>query len=649
MPPHRIRRGVCRLVALLLLAAPAALEAQQPPPARPDTIPRRTRPDTLRPEQGDSVRLRVPAGEPPADTVRTPQQDTVPADSLLPAPHLPAYPRPDTAGTWRGSWVWGREALARFHGISLLDLLARIPGVLITRGGGYGQPVAVSPFGAGGGRTRVFLDGWEVDPLGSATLDLQEVSLTELEEIRVERRLDELRIEVLPFRIQDRRPFSQVEMGVGDPAIRFLRTLYSDAVGERNVVTIGFDITDTERLRQQGPFSVSNIAARWSYRLSGRTGVQLEYRQTEVERADTAFPESAERGMLVLRGRMNPARGLFLDAMLGQSWRDPESEDRLRFRGGTTQLGLRALLRGRAGWVEGSARLREVTDQVYAAPTSDLTVRAGSRSIPGLELEGSARTAGLAGEAGTELQGSVRLGPFAGASLFASVAAGSRGAGMILRDSVVLTAHPPFLARQIELDTVPVFGSASSSLDGLRVGAEWSRGGALVGASLLRHDLDRFVPFGLGFGGDTAVTETTEATGFEAYLSVPFLRRIFLLEGWYTRWTDIGGRPFLPEDQGRAALEFHNLYYTGNLEPTFRVEVVRRGPALIPTAATLPGFPSPSRAYTMVNAFVQVRVIDVRAFVLVENAFNLRTAEEIPGRFLPPARAVYGVRWFFRN
>src|SRR3712207_8084660 len=73
---------------------------------------------------------------------RPPRSTLFPYPTLFrpgPAPLFPAWPQPDSAGFWHGPWTWDREALGRFHGTSLLDLLRTIPGVTITPGGGYGQ------------------------------------------------------------------------------------------------------------------------------------------------------------------------------------------------------------------------------------------------------------------------------------------------------------------------------------------------------------------------------------------------------------------------------------------------------------------------------------------------------------------------------
>lgn len=224
---------------------------------------------------------------------------------------------------------------------------------------------------------------------------------------------------------------------------------------------------------------------------------------------------------------------------------------------------------------------------------------------------------------------------------------------LITRDSVaVYVPSIPLLARA---DTMPLFGSVSPSLSGFRAGAEWARPGAVAGAALVVLDEDVAAPFGLRLDEDLGRATTAEAsTGVEAYVSVPLLRRWLRLDGGYTYWTDTGGRPYLAEDEGRAALEFHDVFYTGNLEPTLRFEMVRRGSALTPLPDRTPGdeqFPEPvmSQAYTLFNAYLQVRVIDVRAFVVVENVFNLRGAADVPGRPFPGARAIFGIRWYFRN
>lgn len=649
---HRLVRAAGRggwIAAALLCLLPAALAAQNPPRTpRPDTA-RVQRPDTTR---RDTTTFRVPAAALPVDTFLTRKKDSLPPDSLRPAPHVPLYPAPDSAGFWKGTWVWDRAALQRFHGLSLLDLLIRVPGATITRARGYGPSAGVAPFGLGGGRTRVFIDGWELDPLRSATVDLQQLSLVDLEEVRVERRLNELRIDVRTFRLVDRRTYSQIEAGTGDPRIRVLRGLYSQALGGRDVLFFGFDVSDTEGYRRQEPFSVNTIITRWSHRLTPGLGFQAEYRNSDVERRDS-FPESGTRRDLILRGVATPFPGLTLEGTASRSRWSPGGRE-LFHRIDSDRLSGRALLQGGFGWIEGSAQLRRNDDEGVPAPASELAVRAGVRAGPVLEVQGSARAATVGGEAGSELQGSVRTVRLAGISLFGSVTAGSRGIGLVRGDTVVALAKPDTV-HKITHDTVPLFATVVPTLAGIRAGAEWQRTGAVLGAAFLSLRPDRVAPFALPLDAGRAVVSTDAATGFEGYASTPVLRRQLRLEGWYTFWTATGGHPYLPKDQGRVALEYHDVYYTGNLEPTLRVEMVRRGRSLLP-AVDSAAAPRTAVAYTVFNAFLQLRIIDVRAFIIAENVFNLRTAvdiraidEPLPGRLSPGASILYGVRWCFRN
>ena len=53
--------------------------------------------------------------------------------------------------------------------------------------------------------------------------------------------------------------------------------------------------------------------------------------------------------------------------------------------------------------------------------------------------------------------------------------------------------------------------------------------------------------------------------------------------------------------------------------------------------------------YALYNWYVQVRIIDIRIFWRYENAFVYRGPYDVAGSVVPGGRALYGVRWFFRN
>jgi hypothetical protein len=116
----------------------------------------------------------------------------------------------------------------------------------------------------------------------------------------------------------------------------------------------------------------------------------------------------------------------------------------------------------------------------------------------------------------------------------------------------------------------------------------------------------------------------------------------------YTDFLTDPERPYLPQRFGRAALEFHGLYFNGNFEPTLRSEVLARGKSLTINPQT-GVFDTLTEPYATFNFYVQLRVLDVRAFWRMENAFNRDRAFDVPGLRLPGVRTMFGVRWFFRD
>jgi hypothetical protein len=53
--------------------------------------------------------------------------------------------------------------------------------------------------------------------------------------------------------------------------------------------------------------------------------------------------------------------------------------------------------------------------------------------------------------------------------------------------------------------------------------------------------------------------------------------------------------------------------------------------------------------YAIFKWLAQVRIIDIRIFWRFENAFVERGLYDVPTGVIPGPRALYGVRWFFRN
>jgi hypothetical protein len=107
----------------------------------------------------------------------------------------------------------------------------------------------------------------------------------------------------------------------------------------------------------------------------------------------------------------------------------------------------------------------------------------------------------------------------------------------------------------------------------------------------------------------------------------------------------------MPTRTYRAGLELHSIpLKSGNLELYGRVERVYRGQmfAFDRAAATPADALVTLPAIGVFNAYFQLRIIDVRAFVRYEDPQG-QVIAEVPNRFLRGPRIFYGVKWQFYN
>jgi hypothetical protein len=635
---------------LLVLAAPPLAGAQEPVP--PDTVP-------VVPTVPDDP-------EPALEPAEAAPRDTVPGDTVPPppgpAPNFPEFPDLRQTGFAAGVWSWTPDETGRFHGLSLLDLLERVPGVVITRTGSFGRPAGVAPLGAGGGRLRVFVDGWELPALHAGTFDPQRIPLVDLRSVRVVRTLTEVRLEVQTFRMPDDRPFAQIEGIDGDYGTRALRGFFARRLGNRAALQVGLDLVDTDGFRREEPFAANSVFARLGYAFSPEAGLQADFRRsgfiTGTPATDAPGTASdAERVEALLRGRARIAGPLWVDAAVGRSRLVPAAADITTPEGEATQAMVRAALELPPGVV--SAAVRTFRGEGPFSPEgTELSGRAELSPAPAVAAWGEARATRWGGVLGVEAEGGARLGPWGGVSLLGTAGGGTRGL-RFARDTVVELREMAGIgdpARVIEVRTL-VPRDAASSLHGLRAGAEWTGGLVRAGAAYVLHDAGTLVPYGHAFDAGVEPYEGARVSGVEAHLSVPLLWPQLRLEGWYTGWFSPPVRPYLPSRQALAALEFHGLFREGNLEPTIRLEAVARDRTIAFSTARFTDPEDPDAdprprtvmgSYVVFSLYAQVRILDVRAFYRLDNLADWRTAD-VPGRTLPGTRGMFGVRWFFQD
>jgi hypothetical protein len=645
------------LLALLAGAVlPFSGSAQEPtprPPARPDTI------------RGDTLRVPIPPEGVVRDTLPRDTLRTRVPDTLRPPPHIPRFPEPGPTGWAEARWEWTREELLRYQNLSLLELLERVPGLVATRAGGPGAPAGTAAFGQAGGRMRVFRDGFELDPLGVATLDLQQIGVVDLDLVRVERTLAETRVHLRTFQLEDMRPFSEIEVGTGNFQARFLRAMFVRPAFANSVVTAAFDLSNAGGYRVVEPSSFTSARLRWDVPLGVASGLQLEYVQGAASRERSVFPMDFDRRELVLRGRTRIGTRLHAEALVGRASHDPArgvdpltgrpvpidaATDTLDLPASSTQFRVRSLLELGIGYVEGSALARVGAERGFSGPGTELGARAGLHPAGWLGAEGEARTMTTAAGSATALQATVRTGPVLGLTLFGNVSAGERWVTLredvrtVLPDSVTEAGDT---LRRVAFDAS--FTDVRAGAGGARLGAELGGSRLRLAGALVRSSPTTVVPFGLGFDRGMPATSVGAANGVEgrASLALPGILEGLTLDGWYVHWNDRGNRPYLPAGQGLAAAAFTGVYLDGQFEPYARLAGSFRGRTPVPgeNGTTMVEL----APYTMLDFALQLRILDVRAFFLWENILNELEAQAVPGRLLPSTRTLYGIRWFFRN
>ena len=217
------------LGALAGAVLPADSGAQVP--VRRDTMSRRDTARTRVDTAGGRRKL-PPAGK---DTIRVPVPPH--ADSMIKIDStirgivpLPVVVKPDTikAPLSRAEAppileigmprIYDRTALFATGALTLIDLLGRVPGLTEFATGFLAAPAVIASQGDLR-RIRVFLDGLELDPMDRRSRGVapaNDLPLHALEEIRIERGAEEVRVYARSWRIDRTIPYTRADIATGD-------------------------------------------------------------------------------------------------------------------------------------------------------------------------------------------------------------------------------------------------------------------------------------------------------------------------------------------------------------------------------------------------------------------------------------------------
>jgi hypothetical protein len=566
----------------------------------------------------------------PPDPQRPPPDTVAAVADTVPPRTFPPLEVPREVGFAAGTWRWDRTALLNETGVSVADLLERVPGLLVVRTGTILQPAGVSAFGAGG-RVEVELDGFLLDPLHAAAVDLGEIPLASIAELVVERRLDGVRIRLRSDEPVAQQPYTRVEAGLGLPEANMFRGLF---LTPRFLIgPLGAAVDRLDGIGTAGRAGADVFAGwvRWGWNAE-RHGVLFEHRRHTLRRTgQSPWLERRARSDYILRGRRMLSDDLVAEVFAGHS-----REERTPATGGGTpddvirdgyQAGARAALDTGPLDLLGALRFRTSAE----LPGVQATVRAALRPGPvglAFEVDHAVWDAGPA----TMLSGRASLAPTQELLLFAEAATGRRGAP----------------ARPDTVESRP--GALLAQRTALRAGAEARLLGATVGGAVVRIDADSIHAFGLPFDSLNRSFPGGVVTGWEASASIPLWQRRITLFGSATTWFDGMPWAYLPEREARGGIQLRfDPLPTGNLEVEGRLSALHRGFTLVPFDPADPAAPlTVAPESTRFIGEIFLRIIDVRIFFRYDDFADAEPAL-IPG--VPPggARLMYGVKWHFWN
>ena len=114
--------------------------------------------------------------------------------------------------------IYDRTAMFATGALTLIDLLGRVPGLTEYAAGFLAAPAVIASQGDLR-RIRVFLDGLELDPMDRRSRGVagaNDLPLHALEDIRIERGAEEVRVSARSWRIDRTIPYTRADIATGD-------------------------------------------------------------------------------------------------------------------------------------------------------------------------------------------------------------------------------------------------------------------------------------------------------------------------------------------------------------------------------------------------------------------------------------------------
>ena len=207
--------------------------------------------------------LPLPADSAPRDS--TAKKDTATKrDTVIAAFAQAEMPRVLDVGQ---SYSWDREALFNTGALTLVQVLDRVPGLTIFQSGWITSPQFVSYLG-NPTRVRVYLDGVELIALGNSTsspLDLASVAIWNVDNMTLERGVDELRIHLRSWHVTHTHTQSRVDIVTGDLGTNMLRAFFGKRWENGFGLQFGGQVYGTAANLKDGSGDANDLMLRFGY------------------------------------------------------------------------------------------------------------------------------------------------------------------------------------------------------------------------------------------------------------------------------------------------------------------------------------------------------------------------------------------------
>jgi len=648
---------------------------------RRDTMPSRVDSSRVprRPVGRDTVRIPLPPRAdsiPRGDTTRVAKPKTA-ADTIKPPLARAPLPPIIEIGPAR---VYDRTALFATGALTLSDLLGRVPGLTEFTTGWIGAPSAVAVLGDPR-RVRLFLDGVELDPLDPrqrGAPSVNDLPILSLEEVRIERGADEVRVYARTWRVDRTTPFTRADVATGDQNTNLYRAFFGRRFAHGEALQLAAEQYSTQPIRALPSSDALNLMLRagttrgpWSVDLftqrSSRNRAQWVGFGNVDQTTDTIPGLDGVRTTAYARvGNGDPERGRWFQATAaatGFRLAPRESNDFASTLTGsdtssvpdsTTYEGQYVISAGTLYGpfrVSASERLRAFSGRFASSPSARVSI------------ETPVLAASAFGEARSPLSPSrvdatARFTPLSRIALLGSVSRTGSGtfermlgdtiSGRTINEFGAYQPGPVYFYRGYDSLEVGRFVLApQTSLRaeaGIRLRDFWVTGG------LLRRGATTLIPPG-ELVRDTVVGTAVRLEDRATARTVAVRGRLFkavYADAWGLAWSDTGGF-YRPKYQSRAELYIQtNLlerFPRGNFGLLTSLAHEYRSSVVFP----LPGDSSVSTGHIRTLAFkleirIQTAVVSYQFRNLLQERYAL-----VPGFQMPRQTQFYGVRWDFWN